>query len=213
MKSAVLAAALSLAVPAPSLAAPRSARHAPAGRSAPGRTARTPPRHADGPLHLPLARAVFPRERWERLVAQASLELTQRLAQASQGRLKLDPEFADRLRREYARMAPYEELVKNQARILGNQYTAAELRQLLAFYRTPLGKKSVLLIHDLTAYSDKQMQQKVHAGIGDALHRLDALVHPVPGDAPDGDEGAGDAPGPAPSAPDVTAGGEEPQEL
>lgn len=184
MKSAALLAALPLLLPAPA-------------RAAPHRSARTPSHagaHAlrsQDPLHVQLARAVFPRERWERLVAKASLELTQRLAQASQGQFQLDPEFADRLREEYERMAPYEELIGVQARILGRQYSSAELRQLLAFYRSPLGQRSVLLLHDLTAYSDVQMQQRVHAGIGDALNRLKPLVHPV---APGGDGASAGAP-------------------
>lgn len=177
-KSAALVAALSLLVPIAPLAAPhRSARTPSHGAAHAARS--------QDPLHVQLARAVFPHERWERLVAKASLELTQRLAQASQGHFQLDPEFADRLREEYERMAPYEELIGVQARILDRQYSSAELKQLLAFYRSPLGKRSVLLLHDLTSYSDLQMQQRVHAGIGDALNRLKPLVHPV---SPGGDD-------------------------
>jgi hypothetical protein len=206
MKPAVLAVALSLIVPATSFAAPRSARRALAVRPAPtGRAARAPSQRAAEPLHLQLARAVFPHERWERLVSKASLELTQQLAVASQGHFQLDPDFADHLRREYERMAPYEELIGTQARILDRQYTATEQKQLLAFYRSPLGKKSVLLIHDLTTYSDQEMQQKVHAGIGDALTRLKPLVHPVPdGAAPD------DAPADGATAPGEAAAPEAP---
>ncbi len=193
MKSVVLVVALSLAVPAPSFAAPHRA-----GRAAPRAAGHA---RAQDPLHLQLARAVFPRERWERLVSQASLELTQRLAAASQGHFQLDPDFAEHLRQEYERLAPYEELVMSQARILDRQYTPAELRRLLAFYRTPLGKKSVLLVNDLTAYSDRQMQQKVHAGIGDALDRLKPLVHAVPGAGAGPDEDAAPPDGAAPAKP------------
>jgi hypothetical protein len=206
MKTAVLVAALSLAVPSLSSAAPHRA-----GRTASARAEGHAARVRD-PLHLQLARAVFPRERWERLVSQASLELTQRLTAASQGQFRLDPEFSDRLREEYERLAPYEELVANQSQILGRQYTPAELRQLLAFYRTPLGKKSVLLIHDLTVYSDRQMQQKVHAGMSDALDRLKPLVHAVPGA---GEERApsGGAEESSPPAPDLSAADGEAREL
>ncbi len=188
MKYAVLVAVLSLAVPAAALAAPR---RAPAARTQP----HAEPHRSKEPLHFQLARAVFPRERWQRLVSDASLELTQRLSQASQGHFLLDPDFAERLRKEYERLAPYEELVGNQAQILERQYTAAEQRRLLAFYRSPLGQKSVLLIHDLTAFSDKQMQEKVHAGIGDALARLKPYVHPAPGMGSGDDHSSGDQAG------------------
>jgi hypothetical protein len=177
MKPAVLVAVLSSLVPTAPLATPLDR---------PPLTAADAP-HARDPLHLLVARAVFPRERWERLVARASLEATQELTAAARGQLVLDPDFADRLREEYERMAPYEELISDQARILWRQYTPAELQQLLSFYSSPLGQKSVLLIHDLTNYSDQQMQRKVHAGIGAALTRLRPLVHPAPGGAPHDD--------------------------
>lgn len=199
MKSAVLAVTLSLAVPATSLAAPRQGR-------TPSRADGRPLREA-APLHVQLARAVFPRERWERQVSAASLDATQRLTQASEGRFRLDPDFADRLRQEYERLAPYEELVATQARILHKQYTRAELRQLLSFYRSPLGKRSVLLVQDLTAYSNVEMQRKVHAGMSDALGRLTSLVHPV---SPRHEEAPAEEPEPEP---ELSAADPEAREL
>jgi hypothetical protein len=198
MKLAAVVAVVSLSLPSTAFAAPR------AGRLPPRAQGHAP--RAQDPLELQVARALFPRARWERLVATASLELTQQLVQASQGRFRLHPDFADRLRVEYERMAPYEELVSTQAHILDRQYTPAELRQLLAFYRTPVGKKSVLLIQDLTAYCDRQMQQKVHAGISDALGKLRTLVYP----AEDDDRASAD---PEPEGPSVTLADPEAREL
>lgn len=197
MKSVAVAAVVSLLVPATSLAAPRAAGRVPPAdaRAQRGRE----------PLHVQVARAVFPRERWERQVSQASLDVTQKLAQGGEGQFRLDPDFADRLRQEYERLAPYEDLVATQARILHKQYTLTELKQLLAFYRSPLGHKSVLLVHDLTAYSNLQMQQKVHAGMSEALGRLTSLVHPV---SPSAD----DAPAARP-VPDLSANDAEAREL
>jgi hypothetical protein len=199
MKPVVLVAVLSSLVPTAPLAAPLDR---------PPLTAADAP-YAREPLHVLVARAVFPRERWERLVARASLEATQELTVAARGQLVLDPDFADRLREEYERMAPYEELIDDQARILWRHYTPDELQQLLGFYGSPLGQKSVLLINDLTNYSNQQMQRKVHAGIGAALARLRPLVHPAPGGASVDDDAAAaadsDQAGPSTAAADPEA--------
>jgi hypothetical protein len=168
---------LSLLSPSTSWAEPGAQR---AGRSA--RTARTgrptPPATS---LHLQVARAMFPREHWKKLVDDASAALTQRLILTAEGEYELAPEFADRLREEYERMVPYEELVNVQAKLLAHEYSPAELRELLRFFRSPLGKKSIPVFHDLSATSNLQMQARVHDGMEAALGRLVTLVHPVGG--------------------------------
>lgn len=174
MKLSALAVAAIALLPSLAQAAPPAPR---AGRAPPRAAAR--PAKERIPLQLQVARAVFPRARWEKLVRAASAEVTERLVVSAQGQYELAPEFADRLREEYERLAPYEELVDDQARILGREYTPAELRQVLRFYRSPLGRRSVVLVQDLTQLSHLQLQAKVRAGMETALHRLVPLVRPV----------------------------------
>ncbi len=150
---------------------------------------------ATEPLHLQVARAIFPRENWTRFLAQASAELTQQIAETGKGRIELAPSFADRLREQYEEMIPYEDMLSYQARLLDSQYSKAELRQLLAFYKTPLGRKSVPFVHDLMASSMQRAELKVQDKLPGVLAQLRPLVRPIPGgdgDAkPDEEQGQG----------------------
>ena len=153
------------------------------------------------PLQLQVARALFPRESWQRILKETSGEVARQIAEMGKGQYELAPEFADRLQREYELMAPYQELVSYQAGLLGGHYSRAELRLLLAFYRTPVGQKSLQFVPDLLRDTDQQMQVKVQEKLPDALGRLKPLVHPLAAEtAPDAS-----APGAAPDAPGAAA--------
>ena len=180
---------LAIACFAPALASAGPARH--------GRTQRTPgmthaPRE---PLHVQVARAIFPRESWDRFMKEASTEVTHQLAETGKGQIVLAPGFADRLQEQYQELVPYEEMVDYQARILDSQYSKAELRRLLVFYRTPLGRKTLPFMHDLVDSSMQRAQLKVQNRLAAALAPLRPLVRriPAPG-APDGAQTTPDAP-------------------
>ncbi len=164
--------AIACLVPALAIAAP----------SRPGATNRRSARGAIAaePLHLRVARAVFPREQWQRFMTEAATSLTKQIVETGKGQIELEPGFADRLREHYEELAPYEEMIEYQARVLGDQYSEAELKQLLAFYRTPLGKKSVPFVRDMIAASMQRAQISVSNGLADALAQLKPLVHRVP---------------------------------
>jgi hypothetical protein len=159
--------------------APALALASPAG---PGTTHRrsAAARSASEPLHVQLARAVFPREKWQSFLTEASAELTRQIADTGKGQIELAPGFADRLREQYEILAPYEEMLHYQARLLGSQYSKPELRRLLTFYRTPLGRKSVPFLHDLMASSLQRVALQVQNGLPGALAELRPLVHRLP---------------------------------
>jgi len=167
---------------------PAIAFASPAGRGTPHRTPAARPSTAE-PLHVQLARAVFPREKWQHFLSEASQELTRQIADSGKGQIELAPGFADRLREQYEQLAPYEEMLSYQARLLGSQYSKAELRRLLVFYRTPLGRKSVPFLHDLMASSMQRAAQEVQNGLPGALAQLRPLVHRLP--SGDGDAQSG----------------------
>ena len=96
------------------------------------------------------------------------------------GQIELEPGFADRLREKYETLVPYEEMLHYQARLLGSQYSRPELRQLLTFYRTKLGRKSVPFLHDLMASSLQRAALQVQSGLPGALAELRPLVHRLP---------------------------------
>lgn len=167
---------------------PAIAFASPAGRgSTHGRPAARP--STAEPLHLQLARAVFPREKWQHFLSEASEELARQIAESGKGQIELAPNFADRLREQYEHLAPYEEMLNYQARLLGSQYSNAELRRLLVFYKTPLGRKSVPFLHDLMASSMQRAAQEVQNGLAGALSELRPLVRRLPNAEGDGEPG------------------------
>ncbi len=135
---------------------------------------------ASEPLHVQLARVVFPRQKWQNFLAEASAELTKQIAENGKGQIELAPGFADRLREQYEILAPYDEMLHYQARLLGSQYSKPELRRLLTFYRTPLGRKSVPFLHDLMSSSLQRVALQVQNGLPGALAELRPLVHRLP---------------------------------
>lgn len=132
------------------------------------------------PLHLQLARAFFPRESWKRFMAQASQDVTQQITETGKGQIELAPGFADRLREQYELLVPYDDMLQYQARLLRSRYTNAELRRLIAFYRTPLGRKSVPFLHDLMASAVQRAQSQAERGLPEALAQLRPLVRRLP---------------------------------
>lgn len=158
--------------------APALAFASPAGR---GTNRKTPAARASKePIHLQVARALFPRESWDRFMKESSAALTHEIAETGKGQIVLDPDFAERLQEQYEELVPYEDMLRYQARLLDSQYTKAELRQLLVFYRTPLGQKSLPFMHDLVDTSKQRAQLKFQNEMAAALAPLRPLVRRVP---------------------------------
>jgi len=132
------------------------------------------------PLHMRVARAVFPRERWQKMMEDNSEALAQSIAEQGKGHFRLAPDFADRLREQYEQMLPYEEMVSDQASELGSHYSLAELRNMLRFYSSPVGKKTVLTLPTLMTISMAQAQDRVRARLPQALEHLKPFVELLP---------------------------------
>jgi hypothetical protein len=165
---------LAIASLAPALALASPARH---GR-APRRNAAA--HDSREPIHLQVARAMFPREYWKTFMKEASVALTHQIAENGKGQIVLDPGFADRLQEQYEELMPYDEMLEYQARLLDSQYSKAELRRLLVFYRTSLGRKSLPFVHDLLDSSRQRAQLKFQNEMAAALAPLRPLVRRVP---------------------------------
>ena len=153
--------------------------------ASPARQGRAPQRsaaahHTSEPIHLKVARAMFPREYWQTFMKEASMALTHQIAENGKGQIVLDPGFADRLQEQYEELMPYDEMLEYQARLLDSQYSKAELRHLLVFYRTSLGRKSLPFMHDLLDSSRQRAQLKFQNEMAAALAPLRPLVRRLP---------------------------------
>ena len=206
--SLAAAAACTSLGPVAARASPGAGDASPPGGAAQG-SERSPRQKPAEPLHMQVARAVFPRERWQKLVRENSEALAESIAEHGRGHLRLSPGFTDHLREQYEAMLPYEEMVSDQASELGSHYSPIELRRMLRFYSSPVGKKTVLTLPTLMTISMAQAQDRVRARLPEALEHLKPFVEVVPpGGGSDG-EAQGEHPdgnGQGPSAAPETEG-------
>ncbi|MBU3077717.1 DUF2059 domain-containing protein [Sphingomonas quercus] len=64
------------------------------------------------------------------------------------------------------------EIEARSIQIYANNFTAAELRELLAFYRTPLGKKITSRLPEISAETTRWVQQEIPRRIAPAMQAL-----------------------------------------
>jgi hypothetical protein len=130
-----------------------------------------------------VARALYPRERWQRAVKDASEHMAAKIAERGTGHFELSPEFRERLRQEYESMVPYEDVVAYQAGILESTYSRSELTSLLSFFESPTGQKSLRFLNELVHDADNQLQLGLLQKLPGALQRLRPLVRQLPDEA------------------------------
>lgn len=122
--------------------------------------------------HLAFSEATY-RDLLEKMTAEVERQLQEL---AAQNGARIAPEFGAALLREYRQMMPYADLVEIQTGLFVKHYDEKELRELLAFYRTPVGQKSIRIMpemmRDVMAKMQGVMQQKMPA----AMERLAPLI-------------------------------------
>ncbi len=129
-----------------------------------------------------IARIVLPRSNWEQIMAATSEQMDQsmELAFRQEGK-EVTPELARVVRGQAQQMMAetmpsYEEMLDVQAGLLAKHYTASELKQLLAFYRSPLGQKTIRItpevMKDVMGWIQSILQQRMPP----AMAKLQAAV-------------------------------------
>jgi hypothetical protein len=129
-----------------------------------------------------LARIALPRSNWDQVMASTSDQMDQSMQMAfRQDGKEVTPELA-RIVREQAQemmkemMPSYEEMLDVQAGLLVKHYTASELKQLLAFYRSPLGQKTIRITPEVMKDVMGWMQSILQQRMPPAMAKLQAAV-------------------------------------
>jgi uncharacterized protein len=127
--------------------------------------------HVQASTPVEIARIVLPRSNWEQILAVTSAQMDQSMEQAlRQDGNEVTPELASIVRGQArdmmnGMMPSYEEMLDVQAGLLAKHYSAAELKQLLAFYRSPLGQKTIRItpevMKDVMGWMQSIMQQRM----------------------------------------------------
>jgi hypothetical protein len=126
---------------------------------------------------IELSHLAFSVATYQELLEKMTSEVERQLQDlAAQNGARIAPEFRAALLREYQQMLPYADLVEIQTGLFVKHYDEKELRELLAFYRTPVGQKSIRIMpemmRDVMAKMQGVMQQKMPA----AMERLTPLI-------------------------------------
>jgi hypothetical protein len=99
---------------------------------------------------LELIHQVIPQETYASMIEQMTTQMLQVMPQA-----RVSPDAGDKMKKVVLEALPYEELVGWSADIYAQKFTLDELKQLSAFYKTPVGKKAARLMPELSAEAMK----------------------------------------------------------
>ena len=80
------------------------------------------------------------------------------------------------MRGELETVLPYGDLVGMHAQALSASYTEAELKDLLAFYRSPLGQKWIKVSPALSEKVSNETQQRMEKQMPAVMERLGKLA-------------------------------------
>jgi hypothetical protein len=125
-----------------------------------------------------LSRFALSEERYAQIVdATADSVAAQIAGSVQQNGGTVSADFTDRFKAEFRALIPYAELVDLQAGLLAKYYTADELKQLVAFYQSPLGQKALRIMPDLMKDVMGYMQTTFPKRIPALLERLKPYVN------------------------------------
>jgi hypothetical protein len=131
------------------------------------------PAPAQNALAVELSTLVMPRANWERTSAGVADQTRQYIeASIRQGGGEVPPEFAARFTEEFRSLYAYEEIVDIQAGLLVKYYSEGELRELLAFYRSPLGQKAIRIMPEVTQDVNGQIMAILQQRMPALMERL-----------------------------------------
>ena len=129
------------------------------------------------PLAMELSRLVLPQESWNAVMRNTS-EQTRQYIEASLQRVgaPLPPAFPARFEEEFRKIYSYQEIVDIQAGLLVKHYTEPELRELLAFYRSPLGQKAIRIMPEVMADVNGQVMALLQQRMPALMERMKQLL-------------------------------------
>jgi hypothetical protein len=163
--------------------ASKPATPAPAAKPAPAKPAETkaPPAPVK-PAAAELARILMPKKTWAEGLDQLGQMVQMRLQAhpGSQSSLEYPKDLPAKIKTELEGVLPYEELVSLHARELSAAYTDAELGELLAFYKSPTGQKSLAKMGEVQNKVGLETQSRMEAKMPDIMQRLSSLAKVTP---------------------------------
>ena len=154
----------------------------PAGNANPPAVAQPAAEAKARPAAEELARVVMPKSTWETGMNGLAMSVQARMDSHPGSKLQYPPDFAKKVRAEVDAALPYDALVGIHAKQLGASFNDEELKDLVAFYRSPIGQKALQVMPDVTEKVALETQQRIEAKMPQIMDRLVLLVK-APADA------------------------------
>lgn len=129
------------------------------------------PAYAEGPekqLALELTRLVLSRDSYKAMQDQM---ITGIVDSASKSGAKLSPADVKKVKDAVSEIIPYDEMVQWNAEIYASKFTADELKEIIKFYSTPVGKKSAKLLPEISGEAGKKIGEIVTQRLPGALKK------------------------------------------
>ncbi len=124
-----------------------------------------------------LSRLVLPEASWNTIQRGTAEQLRQMIEGTfQQNGVTATPELAERLVAETGAMISYQEIVDMQAGLLVKHYTEPELKELLAFYKAPLGQKAIRIMPEVMQDVNGQMMALMQQRLPAMMERLKPLI-------------------------------------
>jgi hypothetical protein len=109
---------------------------------------------ADANVTMDLVKLVTPLETYQAMIEQMSKQM---LASMRQSGVQLPPDVESKLGKAVMEALPYDELTGWTVEVYAPRFTTDEIRQLIAFYNTPTGKKAAKLLPEISGEVGKKM--------------------------------------------------------
>ena len=135
------------------------------------------------PAATELARALATPETWKRGMEGLTQSVVSQFRGHPGSELTMPANFQAKARAEVEALLPYEELVNIHARQLTVAYTDAELKDLNAFYKSPLGQKWLKAMPEVSEKVALETQQRIEPKLPQVMQKLAKDVKPPAGGA------------------------------
>lgn len=127
-----------------------------------------------------LARLLVPKDAWSQAIDGLGQQVQSQMQMHPGGKLEYPADFSKTVRGELEKAFPYDEMAAIHAKELGAAYSDAELGQLLAFYKSPIGQKWLKSSGNVQNKVGEATQARIQAKMPDIMTKLASFAKPPP---------------------------------
>jgi uncharacterized protein len=124
---------------------------------------------ADASVTMQLVKLVTPPETYQAMTEQMTKQM---IASMQQSGAKFPPDAESKLKQAVMEALPYDDITSWTVEIYVTRFTTDEIKQLIAFYQTPIGRKSARLLPELSGEVGKKMGPVITQRLPEAMKKV-----------------------------------------